>query len=54
MKVTFTILLLLATFNFPAKKLSAKQERVLIERRLERSEKEIKALTVLMDKKNIN
>lgn len=54
MKVTFTILLLLVTFNFPNKKLSAKQERVLIERRLERSEKEIEALTILMDKKNIN
>lgn len=54
MKITFTILLLLTTFNFPTKKLSAKQERVLIERRLERSEKEIEVLTILMDKKNIN
>lgn len=50
MKVTFTIFLLLITFNLPSKKLSPKEERVLIEKRLDHSEKELLKISERIDK----
>lgn len=50
MKVTFTILLLLITFNLPSRKLSPKEERILIEKRLDNSEKELLKISEKIDK----
>ena len=50
MKVALTILLLLVTLNFPSKKLSPKEERVLIEKRLDHSEKELLKISEKIDK----
>lgn len=50
MKVTFTILLLLITFNLPSRKLSPKEERILIEKRLDNSEKELLKISKKIDK----